>query len=101
MAPWGITLTLSVTQVSALGTFPPPPPYFGFTMKLTFGALSTSISFILLPETAFACQILIALSEDNYSSFTAHSALWAILSQIQLSVQFLTRASETHRKSSS
>lgn len=100
MAPWGITLTLSVTLVSALGTFP-PPRYFGFTMKLTFGALSTSISFILLPKTAFACQILIALSEDNYSSFTARSALWAILSQIQLLVQFLTRASETHRKSSS
>lgn len=76
----------------------PPSRYFGFTMKLPFGALSTSISFILLPETAFACQILIALSEDNYSSFTTLSALWAVSSQIQLSVQFLTRASETHKK---
>lgn len=97
MAPWGMTLTLNFTRVSASGTFP-PPRYFGFTMKLTFGASSTSISFILLPETAFACQILIALSEDNYSSLTTLPALWAISSQIQLSVQFLGSVSETHKK---
>lgn len=67
-----------------------PSWYYGFSRKLTFGALSTSISFIQLPETAFACQVLIALSEDNCSSFTALSALWVTPPHIQLSAQFLT-----------
>lgn len=79
----------------------PPTRYFGFAMKRTFGALSTSTSFTLLPETAFACQILIALSEDNYSSFTTLPALWAVSSQIQLSVQFLMSASEKNPQKNS
>lgn len=70
------------------------PMYFGFAMKLTYRALSTSISFILLPETAFACQILITLSEDNCGSFSTLSAPQAISSQIQHWVRLLTRGSE-------
>lgn len=71
------------------------PTYFGFAVKLTLGAPSTSISFTPLPKTAFACQILIALLEDNYGSFITLAALWAFSFQIQLLVQLLTRGSET------